>query len=78
MKEYDEWEELEKELFTKEELKVSDFRVDIMLECIDARNDSRITQEELNKIVENEYPLDTLLDLLVPQGKTLAIVPLEV
>ncbi|MCL2015356.1 MAG: hypothetical protein FWG68_03805 [Defluviitaleaceae bacterium] len=78
MKEYDEWEELKNELFTKEELKVSGFRVDIMKECIHARNDSRITQEELNKIVENEYPLDTLLDLLVPQGKTLAIVPLEV
>ncbi|MCL1987489.1 MAG: helix-turn-helix domain-containing protein [Firmicutes bacterium] len=85
------WSDVRKSLYTEEEIRASNFKVAIMTELAKARDDDKITQQELNRILEEEYPilchaesgepitqLDTLLKLLAPLGKTLAIVPLEV
>ncbi|MCL2015506.1 MAG: helix-turn-helix domain-containing protein [Defluviitaleaceae bacterium] len=85
------WSDVRKNLYTDEEIRASDFKVAIMTELAKARDNNQITQQELNRILAEDYPilchaesgepimqLDTLLKLLAPLGKTLAIVPLEV
>lgn len=84
------WDELEKELFTPEEIAASDLRVAIILELINARQEKGISQKELERMTGVRQPviarmergytspqLDTILKLLAPLGKTLAVVPLE-
>lgn len=84
------WDELEKKLFTPEELAASDLRVSIILELINARQEKGISQKELERMTGVRQPviarmergytspqLDTVLKLLAPLGKTLAVVPLE-
>lgn len=44
------WEEVEKELFTQEEIAASDFRVALINEMIKAREGKGITQRELEKL----------------------------
>ena len=84
------WSDVRKELYTEEEIRESDFRVAIIGELINARNENKISQKELEELSGVKQPVisrieagetnpqvSTLLKLLAPLGKTLAIVPLE-
>lgn len=84
------WEDLRKELFTPEEIAESDLRVAIIGELIRARNEKGISQKKLEELSGVRQPviarmergnvssrLDTILKVLAPLGKTLAVVPLE-
>lgn len=84
------WEEVRKELYTPEEIAASDLRVAIMGELIKARQEKDISQKKLEELSGVRQPviarmekgstspqLDTILKVLAPLGKTLAIVPLE-
>jgi len=81
------WSDVRKELFTAEEIRESDLRVAIISELITARNEKRISQRELEQLSGVKQPiisrmesgetspqLDTVLRVLAPLGKTLAVV----
>ena len=83
------WEEVRKELFTPEQIAESDMRVSIMIELIKARNEQGITQEQLEDMSGVKQPviarmergtsnpqIETVLKVLAPLGKTLAVVPM--
>jgi len=76
-------------LLTPEELAESDLRVAIIGEMIKARKEKGISQKELEKMSGVKQPiiarmetgstspqLDTILKILAPLGKTLAVVPI--
>ena len=69
------WDDVEKEMFTPEEIAESDLRVALIGELIKARQEKGISQKQLEKGYTSPQ-LDTILKLLLPLGKTLAIVPL--
>ena len=84
------WKEVRAELFTKEEILESDLRVAIMTELIEARHEKGISQKKLEELSGVKQPIiarmekgstspqiDTILKVLAPLGKTLAIVPLQ-
>ena len=84
------WEELEKDLFTPEEIAASDLRVALIGELIKARREKGISQKKLEELSGVKQPiiarmekgstspqLDTVLKVLAPLGKTLAVVPIE-
>lgn len=84
------WEDFEKEIFTPEEIVESNLRVAIIGELIKARNEQGISQKKLEELSGVKQPiiarmergvsvpqLDTLLKLLLPLGKTLAIVSID-
>ncbi|MCL1917653.1 MAG: helix-turn-helix transcriptional regulator [Peptococcaceae bacterium] len=84
------WSEVENELFTPEEIAASNLRVEIMVELTKARNERGISQRKLEELSGVKQPviarmesgvtspqLDTVLKLLAPLGKTLAVVPLD-
>ena len=84
------WEELEREIFTPEEIAASDLRVALIGELIKARNEKGISQKKLEELSGVKQPiiarmekggtspqLDTVLKVLAPLGKTLAIVPMD-
>jgi ribosome-binding protein aMBF1 (putative translation factor) len=84
------WDEAEKELFTPEEIAASDLRVAIIGELIKARQERGISQKKLEEMSGVKQPIiarmekgqtspqiDTLLKVLAPLGKKLAIVPIE-
>ena len=84
------WDDIGKEIFTPEEIAESDLRVAIIGEIIKARKEKGLSQRELEKLSGVKQPviarmengtsnpnLKTLLKVLTPLGKTLAIVPLE-
>ncbi|MBQ1796131.1 MAG: helix-turn-helix transcriptional regulator [Treponema sp.] len=84
------WDEVEKELFTPEEIAESDLRVALIGELIKARQEKGISQKKLEELSGVKQPiiarmergitspqLDTILKVLAPLGKTLAVVPLE-
>ena len=84
------WEDVEKELFTPEEIAASDLRVAIIGEMIKARQEKGLSQKKLEELSGVKQPiiarmekgrtspqLDTILKLLAPLGKTLAVVPLK-
>lgn len=86
----DNWDEVRKELFTPKEIAESDLRVALIGELIKARQEQGISQKQLEELSGVKQPviarmekgytspqIDTVLKLLVPLGKTLAIVPLE-
>lgn len=86
----DSWEDVRKELFTSEEIAESDLRVAIIGELVKARQEKGISQKKLEELSGVKQPiiarmergntdpqLDTILKVLAPLGKTLAIVPLE-
>ena len=90
MREFRPWEEVEKELFTPEEIAESDARAEILIALIDARNEKHISQKELERLSGVRQPviarmekgrtnptLDTVLKVLAPLGKTLKVVPLD-
>ena len=77
-------------LLTPEEIAASDLRVALIGELIKARQEKGITQKKLEELSGVKQPviarmergvtspqIDTLLKVLAPLGKTLAIVPLE-
>lgn len=82
------WDDIEYEIYTPEEISESDLRVELMSEIINARNEKGITQTELERLSGIKQPmiariengkgnpqLETILKLLAPLGKTLAVVP---
>jgi predicted XRE-type DNA-binding protein len=84
------WEDLRLELLTPEERAASSLRVAMMLEISKARKERGLSQRKLEELSGVKQPIiarmesgttntqiDTLLKVLAPLGKTLAIVPLE-
>lgn len=84
------WDEIEKDIFTPEEIAESDLRVAFISELIKARHELGISQKKLEELSGVKQPIiarlergitnpqiDTILKLLAPLGKTLAIVPLK-
>lgn len=84
------WDELEKELFTPEEIAESDARVAIINELIKAREENGITQKQLEAMSGIKQPvisrmekgttdpqLSTVLKILNSLGKTIQIVPMK-
>jgi len=85
------WADLRKEIFTPEEIAESDLRVALIGEIIKARREQGLSQKKLEELSGVKQPiiarmekgttvpqLDTVLKILVPLGKTLAVVPLNV
>lgn len=85
-----EWQDFRKEIFTPEELKESDLKVAILGELIEAREQKKISQKQLEELSGVKQPiiarmekgktnprLDTILKILAPLGKTLAVVPIK-
>lgn len=84
------WDEFEKELFTPEEIAESDLRVALIGELIKARQEKGISQKQLEELSGVKQPIiarmergstnpqiNTILKILAPLGKTLAVVPIE-
>jgi ribosome-binding protein aMBF1 (putative translation factor) len=84
------WEEARKELFTAEEIAESDLRVAIISEIIKARHEQGISQRRLEELSGVKQPviarmeagsatpqIMTVMKLLAPLGKKLAIVPID-
>ena len=84
-------EELERELCTPEEIEENNLQARLMCELIEARQKQGLSQRELEALSGVTQPaiarlergtasptLDTLFKILVPLGKTLAIVPIPV
>lgn len=84
------WEDVQRELFTSEEIAESSLRVSLIGELIKARQEKGISQKKLEELSGVRQPiiarmekgnsspqLDTILKVLAPLGKTLAVVPLE-
>ena len=86
----EDWDELEKELFTPEEIAASDLRVAMMVEIARARKEQGVSQRKLEELSGVKQPIiarmergetspqiDTVLKVLAPLGKTLAVVPMH-
>lgn len=84
------WREVRKEMFTPEEIAESDLRVALIGEIIKARQEQGISQKKLEELSGVKQPIiarmekgttnpqiDTVLKILAPLGKTLAVVPLS-
>lgn len=84
------WDDVRAELFTPEEIAESDLRVALIGELLKARREKGISQKKLEELSGVKQPviarmengttsprLDTVMKVLAPLGKTLAIVPLE-
>ncbi len=84
------WADFRKEIFTTEEIAESDLRVALIGEMIKARQQQGLSQKKLEELSGVKQPiiarmekgttvpqLDTVLKILLPLGKTLAVVPLD-
>ena len=84
------WADFRKEIFTTEEIAENDLRVALIGEMIKARQQQGLSQKKLEELSGVKQPiiarmekgttvpqLDTVLKILVPLGKTLAVVPLD-
>jgi DNA-binding XRE family transcriptional regulator len=84
------WKDVRSKLFTPEEISESDLRVALISELIKARQEQGISQKKLEELSGVKQPiiarmeagktnpqLDTILKVLAPLGKTLAVVPLK-
>lgn len=84
------WDEVERELFTPEEIVESDLRVALIGELIKARQEKGISQKKLEEMSGVKQPIiarmekgktnpqiDTVLKVLTPLGLTLKVVPLH-
>ena len=84
-----EWSEVRKELYTEQEILESDLRAELLCALIDARNEGKISQREMERLSGIRQPmiariergetnprLSTILKMLAPLGKTLAVVPI--
>lgn len=85
-----EWQDVRKKLFVAEEIAASDLRVALIGELVKARQEKGITQKQLEELSGVKQPviariengtsvpkISTILRVLAPLGKTLAVVPLE-
>lgn len=90
LKSFRTWEDVRGEIYTPEEITESDLRVALIGELVKARQEKGISQKELERLSGVRQPIiarmergttnpqiDTVLKVLAPLGKTLAIVPLE-
>ena len=86
----DNWEDVEKEYFTPEEIAESNLRVAIIGELIKARKEKGITQKQLEEMTGVKQTaiarmergtvnptIETVVKVLAPLGMTLAVVPLQ-
>lgn len=84
------WDEVRTQLFTPDEIAESNLRVDLIGELIKARQEQGISQKKLEELSGVKQPViarmekgytspqvETLLKVLAPLGKTLAIVPIN-
>ena len=84
------WQEVRKELFSTEEIAESNLRVALITALIQARQEQGLSQKQLEELSGVKQPViarmergtstpsvSTILKLLTPLGKKLAIVPLE-
>ena len=84
------WDDVQRELFTPEKIAESNLRVALVGELIKARQEKGISQKRLEELSGVKQPviarmekgstspqLDTILKVLAPLGKTLAVVPLK-
>ena len=84
------WEEFEKDIYTADEIRESDLRVSLISEFIRAIDELGISQKKLEELTGVKQPIiarmekgysnpqiETVLKLLAPMGKTLAIVPIK-
>lgn len=84
------WQEVRKELFSTKEIAESNLRVALITELIQARQEQGLTQKQLEELSGVKQPViarmergtstpsvSTIMKLLAPLGKKLAIVPLE-
>ncbi len=84
------WEEVRAELYTPEEIAESELRVAIIGEMIRARQEKGISQKKLEEMSGVKQPviarmesgassptLSTVMKLLVPLGKKLAVVDID-
>ena len=84
------WEEAERRLFKPEEIAQSHLKASLMGEIIKARREKDISQKRLEELsgvrqpviarMEKGYTspqIDTVLKVLAPLGKTLAVVPIS-
>ena len=84
------WQEVRKELFSTEEIAESNLRVALITELIQARQEQGLTQKQLEELSgvkqhviarmergTSTPSVSTIMKLLAPLGKKLAIVPLE-
>src|SRR6056297_1461852 len=82
------WSDYKKTLLSPEEMHEIDIKVEVITAIINARNEGGISQKELEKISGVKQPviarmekgqtdprLSTILKVLEPLGKTLAVVP---
>ena len=84
------WDEVRTQLFTPDKIAESNLRVDLIDELIKARQEQGISQKKLEELSGVKQPviarmekgytspqIETLLKVLAPLGKTLAIVPIN-
>lgn len=84
------WDDFEKSLCTPEEIEESNLRVSLITEIVNARNNSGLSQKELEEISGIKQPvisrfesgtsdpkLSTIMKFLHSIGKTLKVVPIE-
>lgn len=84
------WSEVESEFYTSEEIAESNLRVALIGELIKARQEKGISQKKLEEMSGVKQPviarmekgqtspqIETILKVLAPLGKTLAVVPLK-
>lgn len=84
------WEDVRTELYTPEEISESNLRVALIGELIKARQEQGISRKRLEELSGVKQPviarmeagvtspqIDTILKVLAPLGKTLAVVPLD-
>lgn len=82
------WEDFKKEHYTPEEISASKVRASIICALADVRNEGKITVKELEELEEicdaelerndgENIWIDRVLEVLLSNGKTLAVVPLE-
>lgn len=85
-----EWQDFRKEISTPKELRESELKTMILGEMIEAREQKQISQKRLEELSGVKQPiiarmetgktnprLDTILKVLAPLGKTLAVVPIK-
>lgn len=86
----DDWDTLRNSLLTSEERRETDIKIALLGEIIKARHANGLTQKELETASGVKQPviarlergntdpqLSTIIKILTPLGKTLAIVPIE-
>ena len=89
-KKFTTWQDVEGEIFTPEEIAECNLRVALIGEITKARKEQGLSQRELEALSGVKQPiiarmengttipnLNTVLKVLAPLGKTLAVVPIE-